>query len=216
MIRVLVVDDHPVVRRGITQILEDEAEMECCGTAANGSEAFVCLRKRRSDVVLLDLTLPGESGFEVLKRMKTEYPNLPVLILSVHPEDRYALRLLRAGASGYLTKESVPEVLLGAIRKVVAGGRYISSTLAELLATEWIKGAAPKHNRLSDREFQILTRIAQGEALKEIGSELFLSPKTVSTYRQRILEKMGMKNNAELTRYMIEQDLLKRSPTTGP
>jgi DNA-binding NarL/FixJ family response regulator len=208
MIRVLVVDDHPVVRRGIAQILEDEADMECCGTAESGPDAFASLRTRPADVVLLDLTLPGESGFDVLKRLKEEYPKLPVLILSIHPEDQYALRLLKAGASGYLTKESVPEVLLGAIRKVMGGGRYISPTLAELLAAGRIEGAAPLHDRLSDREFQILTRIARGQALTEIGEELCLSPKTVSTYRQRILEKMGMKSNAELTRYMIEQNLL--------
>jgi len=208
MIRVLVVDDHPVVRRGIAQILEDESDMECSGTAESGPEAFACLRKHPADVVLLDLTLPGESGFDILKRLKEDYPKMPVLILSIHPEDQYALRLLKAGASGYLTKESVPEVLLGAIRKVTAGGRYISPTLAELLAAERIEGSVPLHDRLSDREFQILARIAQGKALTEIGSELFLSPKTVSTYRQRILEKMGMKSNADLTRYMIEQNLL--------
>jgi two-component system, NarL family, invasion response regulator UvrY len=208
MIRVLVVDDHPVVRRGIAQILEDERDMECCGTAESGPEAFACLREHPADVVLLDLTLPGESGFDVLKRLKEKYPKLPVLILSIHPEDQYALWLLKAGASGYLTKESVPEVLLGAIRKVMAGGRYISSNLAELLAAKRIEGSAPPHERLSDREFQILTRIAQGKALTEIASELFLSPKTVSTYRQRILEKMEMKSNADLTRYMIEQNLL--------
>lgn len=208
MIRVLVVDDHPVVRRGIAQILEDEADMECCGTAESGPEAFACLRKCPADVVLLDLTLTGESGFDVLKRLKEEYPKLSVLILSIHPEDQYALWLLKAGASGYLTKESVPEVLLGAIRKVMAGGRYISPTLAELLAAKRIEGSVPLHDRLSDREFQILTRIAQGKALTEIAAELFLSPKTVSTYRQRILEKMGMKSNADLTRYIIEQNLL--------
>ncbi len=208
MIRVLVVDDHPVVRRGIAQILEDEADMECCGTAESSPEAFACLRKCPVDVVLLDLTLTGESGFDVLKRLKEEYPKLPVLILSIHPEDQYALWLLKAGASGYLTKESVPEVLLGAIRKVMAGGHYISPNLIELLAAKRIEGSAPLHDRLSDREFQILTRIAQGKALTEIAAELFLSPKTVSTYRQRILEKMGMKSNADLTRYIIEQNLL--------
>jgi DNA-binding NarL/FixJ family response regulator len=182
--------------------------MECSGAAENGSEAFACLRKHPVDIVLLDLTPPGENGFAVLRRLREEYPDLPVLILSVHPEDQYAIRLLKAGAAGYLTKESAPEVLLVAIRKVVSRGRYIGPGLAELLAAERIEGSIPLHDRLSDREFQILTRIAQGKALTEIGEELFLSPKTVSTYRQRILEKMGMKSNAELTRYVVEQNLL--------
>lgn len=208
MIRVLVVDDHPVVRRGIMQILEDEVDMVCSGTAQNGAETFSCLRKQPADIVLLDLTLPGESGFDILKRLREEYPKLPVLILSIHPEDQYALRLLKAGAAGYLTKESVPEVLLGAIRRVVNGGRYIGPALAERLAAERIEGSMPAHERLSDREFQILLRIAQGKALTEIAEELFLSPKTVSTYRQRLLDKMDMKSNADLTRYAIEQHLL--------
>jgi len=208
MIRVFVVDDHPIVRRGISQILEDEADMECCGAVESGTKALAYLQKESVDVVLLDLTLPGENGFAVLKRLREEHRDLPVLILSAHPEDQYALRLLKAGAAGYLTKESVPEVLLGAIRKVVSGGRYISPGIAELLVVERIEGSIPLHDRLSDREFQILIRIAEGKALTEIGEELFLSPKTVSTYRQRILEKMGMNSNAELTRYVVEQSLL--------
>lgn len=208
MIRVLVVDDHPIVRRGIMQILDAEEDMTCIGTAQNGPEAYACLRKQPADIVILDLALPGESGLEVLQRLKTEYPRLPVLILSIHPEDQYAVRLLKAGAAGYLTKETVPEVLLSAVRKIVSGGRYIGPTLAELLVKERIEGTAPLHERLSDREFQILLLIAQGKALTDIGNDLSLSPKTVSTYRQRILDKMAMKSNADLTRYVIEQGLL--------
>ncbi len=208
MIRALVVDDHPIVRRGIIQILDAEKDLTCVGTAQNGPEAYACLRNQPVDIVILDLALPGESGLEVLQRIKREYPHLPVLILSIHPEDQYAVRLLKAGASGYLTKETVPETLLSAIRKVVSGGRYIGPTLADLLVNERIEGTTPLHERLSDREFQILLLIAQGRPLTDIGDHLCLSPKTVSTYRQRILDKMAMKSNADLTRYVIEHSLL--------
>lgn len=208
MIRALVVDDHPIVRRGIIQILDAEKDLTCVGTAQNVPEAYACLRNQPVDIVILDLALPGESGLEVLQRIKREYPHLPVLILSIHPEDQYAVRLLKAGASGYLTKETVPETLLSAIRKVVSGGRYIGPTLADLLVNERIEGTTPLHERLSDREFQILLLIAQGRPLTDIGDHLCLSPKTVSTYRQRILDKMAMKSNADLTRYVIEHSLL--------
>jgi two-component system, NarL family, invasion response regulator UvrY len=207
MISVLVVDDHPVVRRGILEILNEAGDMDCCGTAENGREAFSILQGHRADVALLDLTLREENGFDVLKRMKEEYPTIAVLILSMHPEDQYALRLLKAGAAGYLNKESMPGALLEAIRRVAAGGRYISPALADVLATERLEGSAPRHDTLSDREFQVMTRLAKGKGLKEIGEELFLSAKTVSTYRQRVLTKMGMKCNADLTRYMIEHNL---------
>jgi len=207
MIKILIADDHPIVRQGLKQIISEEPAMQVLGEAQNSQEVLELVRKKNWDVVVLDITMPGRSGLDVLKELKTHRPRLPILILSVHPEDQFALRVLRAGASGYLTKESAPDVLVTAIRKVVAGRRYISATLAEKLAGELVGEPGPVHERLSDREFQIMCMIARGKSLKEIAGELFLSPKTVSTYRGRILEKMGMASNAELTRYLIEHHL---------
>jgi len=207
MIRILIADDHPIVRQGLKQIISEEPAMQVLGEAQNSQEVLELVRKKNWDVVVLDITMPGRSGLDVLKELKTHRPRLPILILSVHPEDQYALRVLKAGASGYLTKESAPDVLVTAIRKVVAGRRYISATLAEKLAGELVGEPGPVHERLSDREFQIMCMIARGKSLKEIAGELFLSPKTVSTYRGRILEKMAMASNAELTRYLIEHHL---------
>jgi len=183
--------------------------MTVADEAADGHEVLAKVRHAEFDVVLLDLTIPGLSGLDVLKQVKSEKPNLRVLILSVHPEDQYAVRVLRAGAWGYVTKASAPEQLIGAIRKVHGGKRYVSPVLAEQLAEHLEPGAATMpHERLSDREYQVLCLLASGKTVTEIADALALSVKTVSTYRSRILEKMGMRSNAELTRYAIENRLV--------
>jgi len=208
MIKVIIVDDHPVVRRGLKQIIEDEPDMEVAGEAKNAEECFSLVRKTDCTLVLLDITLPDRSGFDVLKQLKYEYPGIPVLILSVHPEDQYGLRLIKAGASGYLMKEGAPEELVKAIRKVHAGGKYVSASLAEKLVSHLGAFDKPPHENLSDREFQILCLIAGGKSLKGIADELCISEKTVSTYRARILEKMKMSTNADLTRYALDHHLV--------
>lgn len=207
--KVLIVDDHPVVRMGIKQMLADEPDVAATVEAKSVSEMMEYVRKEDWSVIVLDITLPDRSGLEALKDVKTIRPDLPVLILSIHPEDQYAVRVLKAGASGYVTKESAPDELVKAVRKVVSGGRYISPTLAEKLAmavgTDYQK---PPHETLSDREYQVLCMIASGKKLSEIADELSLSVKTVSTYRARILEKMGMTTNAELTYYAVKNGLI--------
>ena len=208
MIKVIIVDDHPVVRRGLKQIIEDEPDMEVAGEAKNAEECFSLVRKMDCTLVLLDITLPDRSGFDVLKQLKYEHPELPVLILSVHPEDQYGLRFIKAGASGYLMKEGAPEELVKAIRKVNAGGKYVSASLAEKLVSHLDALDKPPHENLSDREFQILCMIAQGKSLKSIADELCISEKTVSTYRSRIMEKMKMSTNSDLTRYALENHLV--------
>jgi two-component system, NarL family, invasion response regulator UvrY len=208
MIKVIIVDDHPVVRRGLKQIIEDEPDMEVAGEAKNAGECFSLVRKTDCTLVLLDITLPDKSGFDVLKQLKYEYPGLPVLILSAHPEDMYGLRLIKAGASGYLMKEGAPDELVKAIRKVNAGGKYVSASLAEELVSHLGAFDKPPHENLSNREFQILCMIAQGKTLKSIAGELCVSEKTVSTYRSRLMEKMKMTNNFELIRYVAEHHLI--------
>jgi len=208
MIKVIVVDDHPVVRRGLKQIIEDEPDMEVVGEAKNAGECFALVRKTDCTLVLLDITLPDRSGFDVLKQLKYEHPNLPILILSVHSEDQYGLRFIKAGASGYLMKEGAPEELVSAIRKVNAGGKYVSASLAEKLVSHLGALDKPLHENLSDREFQILCLIAWGKSLKDIAHELCISEKTVSTYRARILEKMKMSTNSDLTRYALDHHLV--------
>jgi len=208
MIKVIVVDDHPVVRRGLKQIIEDEPDMEVVGEAKNAGECFALVRKTDCTLVLLDITLPDRSGFDVLKQLKYEHPNLPILILSVHSEDQYGLRFIKAGASGYLMKEGAPEELVSAIRKVNAGGKYVSASLAEKLVSHLGALDKPLHENLSDREFQILCLIAWGKSLKDIANELCISEKTVSTYRARILEKMKMSTNSDLTRYALDHHLV--------
>ncbi|HLE28328.1 MAG TPA: response regulator transcription factor [Anaerolineales bacterium] len=209
MIKVLIADDHAVVRQGLKQILGETSDMQVVGEATTGPEALEKARAEGWDVMILDLTLPGRSGFEILKALRAEKPDQPVLILSMHAEDQFAVRLLKAGASGYLTKESVPEELIKAIRKVVAGGKYVSPALAERLAFE-MDAASERlpHEALSDREFQVMQMIATGKAVKQIAEELSLSVKTVSTYRARILEKMNLKTNADLIHYAIQQRLI--------
>jgi DNA-binding NarL/FixJ family response regulator len=208
MIKVIIVDDHPVVRRGLRQIIEDEPDMEVAGEAKNAGEFFSLLRKVNCTLVLLDISLPDKSGFDVLKQLQYELPGLPVLILSVHPEDQYAVRFIKAGASGYLMKEGAPEELVKAIRKVNAGGKYVSASLAEKLVSHLGASDKQPHENLSDREFQILCLIAGGKSLKGIADELCISEKTVSTYRARILEKMKMSTNADLTRYALDHHLV--------
>lgn len=209
MPRVLIADDHAVVRQGLKQIVGEMPEPVVVGEAANGQEALDKVRAEEWDVVILDIGMPDLSGFDVLHELAHERPNLPVLVLSMHSEDYFALRLMKAGASGYLTKESAPEELVKAIRKVVEGGRYLSPTLAEKLAFGIVgSGERQPHETLSDREFQVFYLIAGGKSVKEIAEELRLSAKTVSTYRARILAKMGMKSNSELIHYAIQNRLM--------
>lgn len=209
MIRILIADDHAIVRAGLKQILADIPDMMVTGEAGTGQEALDSLHIGEWDVLLLDISMPGRNGLEVLKLVRQETPCLPVLILSMYPEDQYAIRMLRAGASGYLTKESVPDQLVAAIRKVAQGGRYVSPTLAEKLAAELdASRAKSRHAMLSDREFQIFRAIASGKTASEIAAELSLSVKTVSTYRARVMEKMGMSKNAEIIHYALKNQLL--------
>lgn len=209
MIKILIADDHAIVRRGLKQILTETADMVVAGEAHNGQELLEKMRSDQWDVVVLDISMPGRGGLDILKQLKSERPKLPVLMLTIHPEDQYAVRVLRAGASGYLTKESAPDHLVEAIRKVARGGKYVSPHLAERLAFNLESiSEQPLHEALSDREFQVLRLIASGKTVKEIGEELSLSVKTISTYRTRILEKMKMKNNAEMTHYAIQQKLV--------
>lgn len=206
--RILITDDHAVVRQGLKQILAEEFTRAEFGEASNVQEAIDKVWKENWDVVVLDITMPGRSGLEVLKEIKKSRPKLPVLMLSMHPEDQFAVRLLKIGASGYMTKESAPQELVGAVKKVVAGGRYVSPALAEKMASYLaIDVQTPPHERLSDREFLVLRLIASGKTPTVIAKELGLSVKTISTYRMRILEKMSMANNAELTHYAIQNNL---------
>jgi two-component system, NarL family, invasion response regulator UvrY len=208
-LRILIVDDHPFVRQGLRQTLADAADVGEIGEAANGQQALDLVRGGDWDAVVLDIGLPGRGGLKILKDIKHERPRLPVLILSMHPEDQYAIRALRAGAGGYLTKEAATDKLLVAIRKITTGGRFISPDLAERLATQLTADATgPLHASLSDREFEVLRLIGSGLSVGDIADRMSLSVKTVSTYRARILEKMRMKNNAELMQYVLTNRLL--------
>jgi len=209
MIRALIADDHAVVRQGLIQILGNIPEITVAGEAINGQEVLDKVRAESWDVVILDISMPDCSGLDILKQLKSERPKLPVLVLSMHSEDQYAVRALKAGASGYLTKDSAPDELVKAIRKVVSGGRYVGSCLAERLAFE-IGADSSKlpHETLSDREFQVLRLIASGKSVTEIAAELYLSSKTVSTYRVRLLQKMNLKTNAELMHYAMQNHLI--------
>ncbi len=211
MIRVCIVDDHPIVREGVKQIVSGARGIMIVDEAPDGRDLLEKIRERKVpfDVVVLDISLPGKSGLELLKQIREEKPDLPVLMLSIHPEEQYAVRSLKAGASGYLTKDAVPGKLVQAIRMVAKGERYVSHTLAQRLANELVdKDPRPPHERLSDREYQIFRMIANGSSGNEIGKELHLSPKTVSTYRTRIFQKMNMKNDAELARYALASGIL--------
>lgn len=198
-----------MVRQGLKLILADHFKRAVFGEARNAQEALSRVAKENWDVAVLDITLPGRSGLDVLQDIKRLRPRLPVLVLSMHPEDQFAVRLLKAGAAGYLTKESADEELVGAIRKVVGGGRYISPSLAERMASYLnVDMEIAPHERLSDREFLVLRMIASGKTVSQIAKELSLSVKTISTYRARALEKMDMKNNAELTYYAVQKKLV--------
>ena len=209
MIRVLIADDHTVVRQGLKQILSEDPQLTVVGEAADGNEVLTALETLSVDALVLDITMPGRNGLDVLKEVKRKRPTLPVLVLSMHPEDQFAIRILRAGAAGYITKESAPEELVGALRKVCSGGKYVSPQLAEKLAV-FIEDETtrPPHEKLSDREFEVLRMLALGKTVTEVAEELLLSVKTVSTYRSRVLEKMKMASNADLTRYALQNGLI--------
>lgn len=209
MMRILIADDHAVVRKGLRQILEEASDIVVGGEASNGREVLEKIRVGGWDALVLDITMPGQTGLEVLKEVKQEAPRLPVLMLSMHAQEQYAARVLKAGASGYLPKESAPEELIKAIRKVCSGGKYVSADQAEKLIYLFdnTSDKAP-HELLSDREFEVLRAIASGRTVSQIAAEVRLSVKTVSTYRARILEKMRMKTNAELTTYAVRNGLV--------
>lgn len=214
--RILIADDHAVVRQGLKHILAEAFKRASFGEAADSRQTLERVGKEPWDIVILDLTMPGRSGLEVLKEIKRTHPTLPVLILSMHPEDQFAVRLLKAGASGYMTKESAADELVGAVRKAIAGGRYVSPVLAEKLATLLATdvSTAP-HEILSDREFLILTLIGSGKTVGAIARELALSVKTISTYRGRLLEKMSMSNNAQLIHYALQNNLVQQNAQTS-
>ena len=207
MYRVLLVDDHEVVRKGIRAILDDRFPELTVAEASSGDEALAALVEP-FDIVILDLSMPGRSGIDLLAEIKHRHPRLPVLILSLHGEEQFAVRALRAGAAGYLTKSAAPEQLVQAFERVVRGGRYVSETLAERLAAAVGGDAGSPHDRLSHREFEVMRGIASGESVGEIAERMHLSVKTISTYRARLLGKMGMASNAELTRYALENGLV--------
>jgi two-component system, NarL family, invasion response regulator UvrY len=209
MIRVLIVDDHAIVRHGLKALLSEEFRGAAFGEASDARQAQEQLREKTWDVALLDVTLPGKSGLELLKEIKAEWPRLPVLVLSGHAEDQFAVRVLKAGAGGYMTKASAPEELAKAVRKILGGGRYVSPALAEKLALGVTKDPTrTPHETLSDREYDVMARIASGKTVTEIGEELSLSVKTISTYRARVLEKLSVRNNAEIVQYAIRNDLI--------
>ncbi len=210
MTRILIADDHPIVRQGLQKILSGNAGFHVAGEATNGREVVEFVRSQGCDVVILDITMPDRNGLDVLEQIRRERPETAVLILSVHREDLYAKRAFELGAAGYMTKESVPEELTKAIRTIASGRKYVSPSVGELLASDVERGRTEKtpHETLSTREFEIMCLIAVGETPKSISRKLFLSTKTVNSYRDRILEKMGMKTNAEITRYAVLNGLI--------
>ncbi len=211
MIRVLIADDHAILRRGLKEILTREFDAVTCGEAENAQQVLVEIEAHPWDVLILDVSMPGRSGLDALRHIKAARPQLPVLVLSMHPEDQYGRRMLKAGASGYLNKESAPEELIVAIRKVLGGGRYVSRGLAEILAYDLHRvenAERSPHEQLSDREFEVLRHIALGKTVSQIAQELNLSVTTVSTYRVRILHKMGLSTTAELMRYAMQYHLV--------
>jgi two-component system, NarL family, invasion response regulator UvrY len=209
MIEILIADDHAIVRRGLKQILADSKDIVVAGEATNGREALELVQQRDWDVLVLDITMPGRSGLDILKDIRQFRAKLPILVLSMHAEEQFATRMLKAGADGYLNKESAPEELVKAIRKVHAGGKYVSPAQADrMIGAVAGQQTGQPHESLSDREFEILCLIASGKTVSQIGRELSLSVKTISTYRSRILEKMRMKTNAELTHYAIKIELV--------
>ena len=209
MLKILIADDHPVVRQGIMRIIEETPDMRVTDEAENGVETLKKIKENDFDLILLDISMPGRDGFEVVREIKKLRPHLPILILTMHPEKYYGLRMFQAGASGYLTKQNAPYDLIEAIRKVSRGGMYISGSLAELLVTSRQNGAGkPGYEKLSDREYQIMLLIAAGKKIKDIGEELYISVKTIHVHRRHILEKMGMTSDADIIHYAIQNGLL--------
>ena len=208
MISILIADDHAIVRDGLKEILARSGDLTAGGEAKNGQEVLRLVREAKWDLLLMDMSMPGRSGIDLIKQVKGEQPRLPILVLSMHQEHEYAVRAIRAGASGYLNKDSASDLLVAAIRKIVAGGMFLSDSAAELLARETLRGDdAPPHTHLSSREFQIFGMIVQGKTVTEIAVELSLSVKTVSTHKMRVLEKMNFTNQAELVRYALTHRL---------
>jgi len=205
--KILVTDDHAVLREGIMRIIAMRLSNITFGEASNATEALEKVWAEKWDLILLDITMPGRSGLDILQQIRQAQPDTPVLVLSMHSEDQFAVRVLKAGAAGYLTKTSDPNELIGAVQKILSGGHYISASLSEKLAASLRQNNKPPQELLSDREFQVMRMISSGKTLKEIAYELSLSVKTISTYRTRILEKMGMRTNAELMHYAIEHGL---------
>ncbi|HMV56354.1 MAG TPA: response regulator transcription factor [Nitrospira sp.] len=209
--KILVVDDHAVVRQGVKQILNEQFQGAVIGEARNAEEMIDRIRKFTWDIVVLDVGMPGKSGLDALKDLKQVCPKLPVLVLSAYPEDQLARRMLKAGASGYLTKDSAPNELVQALKKILGGGKFVSASMAELLVANLNEEAGrPQHELLSDREYQVMCLIAVGKSLKEIADDLCVGISTINTYRARILEKMQFKNNTELTHYALENRLVNR------
>jgi two-component system, NarL family, invasion response regulator UvrY len=213
VIHVIIADDHPVVRQGLTRILAEETDMVLAAEAATGQELLDKLDKTVCDVVLLDISMPGRGGLDILTELRRHYAKIPVLVLSVYPEDQFGLRVLKSGAAGYMNKEAACDQLVNAIRKVCSGGKYVSANLAEKIAGDLAadRPVAP-HELLSHREYQVMSLIASGKTVSEIARELCLSQKTISTHRARILEKMRMKTNAQLTYYAIQSNLIDQYP----
>ena len=208
-LKILVVDDHALVRSGVRRILQDEPDIEFVGEADTATQALKRVRSEEWDVVVMDINMPGRNALDVLRLMKLEKPELPILILTMYPENQYAMRALKDGASGYVTKGSAPDQLIAAIRKVVEGGAYVSSTLAMQLANQLrSKPKETLYDLLSDREFSVLCAIAEGKPLSQIANELSISAKTITTYRARVLGKLGMRTNTELMRYALEHGLI--------
>ena len=209
MIKITIVDDHSIVRSGLVKILKEESDMMILAETSGYAELFASLKNSRPDIILLDISIPGKNGLEILKEVKQYYPSVKVLMLSMHPEDRFAVRAIKAGASGYVTKESASEELVRAIRQVYNGGKFITPSLTEKLVNYFeILGNKPEHEKLSDRELQIMNMIASGKKVKEIAYELSLSPATIATYRARVLEKMNLKSNVELANYALRHNLV--------
>lgn len=207
MIRILIADDHAIVRGGLKQIIATTEDVEVAGEAAQGTEVLEKLHTCRVDLLLLDMTMPGISGVDLIRRVRTEYPALPVLVLSIHNEAQVVARAVRAGASGYVTKDSDPDILLAAIRKLAAGGRFIDPKLVDVMVFDTHSSGAAPHEILSDREFQVLHLLAAGKSISAIAEVLVLSAKTISTHKMRLMQKLGIENNAELIRYAIKHGL---------
>jgi DNA-binding NarL/FixJ family response regulator len=208
MSTILIADDHALFRAGLRQFLVQLLPGETFAEAASGNETMTCLQQQAWDLLMLDINMPDRSGLDILRYVRAGHPETKVLVLSAYPERQYALSVLRAGASGYVAKDAAPEELLKAVRTVLQGRRYVSDNLADLLLTDLDRGDKPLHSLLSEREFQIFGKLAAGRSVSEIGRELCLSVKTISTYRTRILDKMGMKNNADLTSYALRNELI--------